>query len=172
MSVIGYCRVSTNDQTITNQQQQITESGYQVTKWFTDNAVSGAVKASERQGFSDMLNYVREGDTLVCAAIDRLGRNTIDVLQTVELLHLKGVKVISLREGFDLSTPVGKAMLTMMASLASLEKDLIAERRQRASSVLSLKGFTVADLLKLRQNRLLSWLTLVCHHVKSCLSYR
>lgn len=129
MSVIGYCRVSTNDQTITNQQQQITESGYKVTKWFTDNAVSGAVKASERQGFSDMLNYVREADTLVCVAIDRLGRNTIDVLQTVELLQSKGVKVISLREGFDLSTPVGKAMLTMMAGLASLEKDLIAERR-------------------------------------------
>ena len=49
--------------------------------------------------------------------------------QTVELLQSKGVKVISLREGFDLSTPVGKAMLTMMAGLASLEKDLIAERR-------------------------------------------
>ena len=61
--------------------------------------------------------------------IDRLGRNTIDVLSTVEALQAKGVKVISLREGFDLSTPVGKAMLTMMAGLASLEKDLIAERR-------------------------------------------
>lgn len=62
-------------------------------------------------------------------AIDRLGRNTIDVLSTVEMLQVKGVKVVSLREGFDLSTPVGKAMLTMMAGLASLEKDLIAERR-------------------------------------------
>ena len=71
-------------------------------------------------------------------AIDRLGRNTIDVLSTVEMLQAKGVKVVSLREGFDLSTPAGKAMLTMMAGLASLEKDLIAERRtagvQRAQS--------------------------------------
>lgn len=129
MSVIGYARVSTNEQTITNQQQQISESGYQVSKWFSDSAVSGGVKASERQGFSDLLKYVREEDTLICVAIDRLGRNTIDVLSTVELLQAKGVKVISLREGFDLSTPVGKAMLTMMAGLASLEKDLIAERR-------------------------------------------
>jgi len=87
------------------------------------------VKAGERPGFGEVLSYVREGDTLIVIAIDRLGRNTIDVLSTVEMLQQKGVKVVSLREGFDLSTPVGKAMLTTMAGLASLEKDLIAERR-------------------------------------------
>ncbi|EOC1344934.1 recombinase family protein [Cronobacter dublinensis] len=128
-SVIAYVRVSTSDQTIENQKQQIKDAGYQVGKWFSDEAVSGGIKATERKGFGDLLNYVREGDTLIVIAIDRLGRNTIDVLSTVETLQAKGVKVISLREGFDLSTPVGKAMLTMMAGLASLEKDLIAERR-------------------------------------------
>jgi DNA invertase Pin-like site-specific DNA recombinase len=128
-SVIGYVRVSTHDQTVENQKQQITDSGKQVNKWFMDEAVSGSVKASEREGFASLLNYIREGDTLVVTGIDRLGRNTIDVLQTVEMLQAKGVKVISLREEFDLSTSVGKAMLTMMAGLASLEKDLIAERR-------------------------------------------
>lgn len=87
------------------------------------------MKAGERPGFGEVLNYVREGDTLIVIAIDRLGRNTTDVLSTVEMLQQKGVKVVSLREGFDLSTPVGKAMLTTMAGLASLEKDLIAERR-------------------------------------------
>ncbi|HGM5486751.1 TPA: recombinase family protein [Serratia marcescens] len=128
-SVIGYVRVSTHDQTIENQKQQITDSGKLVNKWFMDEAVSGSVKASEREGFASLLNYIREGDTLVVTGIDRLGRNTIDVLQTVEMLQAKGVKIISLREEFDLSTSVGKAMLTMMAGLASLEKDLIAERR-------------------------------------------
>lgn len=128
-TVIGYVRVSTSDQNVENQKQQITEAGYSVNRWFSDEAVSGAVKASGRPGFSELLNYVREGDTLVVIGIDRLGRNTIDVLSTVEILQTKGVKVVSLREGFDLSTPVGKAMLTMMTGLASLEKDLIAERR-------------------------------------------
>lgn len=128
-TTIGYVRVSTSDQTIENQKQQIEEAGYKVAKWFTDEAVSGGIKATDRKGFSDLLNYIREGDTLVVIGIDRLGRNTIDVLSTVETLQAKGVKVISLREEFDLSTPVGKAMLTMMAGLASLEKDLIAERR-------------------------------------------
>ncbi|EFH4334410.1 recombinase family protein [Escherichia coli O158/O8:H27] len=128
-TVIGYVRVSTSDQTVENQKQQINDAGYSVNRWFSDEAVSGAVKAANRPGFSELLNYVREGDTLVVIGIDRLGRNTIDVLSTVEMLQTKGVKVVSLREGFDLSTPVGKAMLTMMAGLASLEKDLIAERR-------------------------------------------
>ncbi|MGX6459729.1 recombinase family protein [Klebsiella grimontii] len=128
-ATIGYVRVSTSDQTIENQKQQIKEAGYHISKWYVDEAVSGSVRAVERSGFGELLNYVREGDTLVVVGIDRLGRNTIDVLSTVETLQAKGVKVISLREGFDLSTPVGKAMLTMMAGLASLEKDLIAERR-------------------------------------------
>ncbi|RJK99508.1 MULTISPECIES: recombinase family protein [Enterobacteriaceae] len=128
-TVIGYVRVSTSDQNVENQKQQISDAGYSVTRWFSDEAVGGAVKAAERPGFGELLSYVREGDTLIVIAIDRLGRNTIDVLSTVEMLQTKGVKVVSLREGFDLSTPVGKAMLTMMAGLASLEKDLIAERR-------------------------------------------
>lgn len=128
-TVIGYVRVSTSDQNVENQKKQIADAGYSVTRWFSDEAVSGAIKAGERPGFAELLNYAREGDTLIVIAIDRLGRNTIDVLSTVEMLQMKGVKVVSLREGFDLSTPVGKAMLTMMAGLASLEKDLIAERR-------------------------------------------
>lgn len=128
-TVIGYVRVSTSDQNVENQKQQIADAGYSVTRWFSDETVSGAVKAAERPGFSSLLTYVREGDTLVVVGIDRLGRNTIDVLSTVEMLQAKGVKVVSLREEFDLSTSVGKMMLTMMAGLASLEKDLIAERR-------------------------------------------
>lgn len=128
-TVIGYVRVSTSDQNVENQKQQIADAGYSVTRWFSDEAVSGAIKAGERPGFGELLSYVREGDTLIVIAIDRLGRNTIDVLSTVEKLQTKGVKIVSLREGFDLSTPVGRAMLTMMAGLASLEKDLIEERR-------------------------------------------
>ena len=96
-TVIGYVRVSTSDQNVENQKKQIADAGYSVTRWFSDEAVSGAIKAGERPGFAELLNYVREGDTLIVIAIDRLGRNTIDVLS--------------------------------MAGLASLEKDLIAERR-------------------------------------------
>ncbi|HBU5945057.1 TPA: recombinase family protein, partial [Citrobacter freundii] len=90
METIGYCRVSTDDQSITNQQMQIEEAGYNIAKWFTDEAVSGSVKASSRDGFSRLLAYAREGDTVVVVAVDRLGRDTVDVLSTVKALQSKG----------------------------------------------------------------------------------
>src|SRR5690606_38529267 len=104
-------------------------SRFKVSKWFSDEAVSGATKAKNRPGFGALLQYVREGDTVVVYAIDRLGRNTIDVLETLEQLKAKGVAVVSIREGFDLSTPIGKAMLTMLAAMAELERANIKARQ-------------------------------------------
>ncbi|MXR36912.1 recombinase family protein [Craterilacuibacter sinensis] len=132
MATIAYLRVSTDDQTIDNQRMQIEAKGYKVESnhWYVDEAISGSTRASERPQFKAMLDYLRDGDTLVVAAIDRLGRNTIDVLQTVETLKNKGVSVISLRESFDLTTPAGQMMLTMLAGLAQMEKAIIAERRE------------------------------------------
>lgn len=77
----------------------------------------------------DLLAYVREDDTVVVTAIDRLGRNTIDVLNTVEYLQAKKVSVVSMREGFDLATPAGKFMLTMLAAVAELERENIKTRQ-------------------------------------------
>ncbi|ENJ8539129.1 TPA: recombinase family protein [Raoultella ornithinolytica] len=127
MAVIGYARVSTDEQTVENQRQQL--AVYNVERWFIDEGISGTKEALKRDGFGTLMNYVREGDTVVCVAIDRIGRNTIDVLSTVEALKTKGVKLISNREGFDLSTPAGEAMLTIMAALAKLELATLAERR-------------------------------------------
>ncbi|MCG9058025.1 recombinase family protein [Laribacter hongkongensis] len=129
MATIAYMRVSTDDQTIDNQRHQITGKGYQIDRTFIDEAVSGSINAASRDGFRAMLEYVRAGDTLVVTAIDRLGRNTIDVLQNVEALRGKGVSVVSLRESFDLTSPSGQFMLTMLAGLAQMEKAIIAERR-------------------------------------------
>lgn len=127
-SIIAYVRVSTEDQTTENQRRAIAEK-YKVSKWFADNGLSGAIPAALRPELSRLIDYVREGDTVVVVAIDRLGRNTIDVLTTVEALTLKGVSVISLREGFDLGTPIGKAMLAMLAAMAELERENIKARQ-------------------------------------------
>ncbi|HHQ4574650.1 TPA: recombinase family protein, partial [Aeromonas hydrophila] len=89
----------------------------------------GGVKALQRSGFAELFKFIRKGDTLIVPAVDRLGRNTIDVLNTVEALQGKGVSIISLREGFDLSTPIGKAMLTMLAAVAELERSNIKTRQ-------------------------------------------
>ena len=127
-SVIGYIRVSSADQD-TGSQRHAIEARHKVDRWFSDDAVSGATKAADRPGFAELLRYVRDGDTVVVYAIDRLGRNTVDVLETVESFKAEGVAVVSIREGFDLSTPMGKAMLTMLAAMAELERSNIKARQ-------------------------------------------
>lgn len=128
MSVIGYIRVSTGEQSVETQRYNI-EQTHKVEEWFADEGISGAVKALERPGFAELFKFVRKGDVLIVPAVDRLGRDTIDVLITVEALRGKGVSIISLREGFDLSTPIGKAMLTMLAAVAELERSNIKARQ-------------------------------------------
>ncbi|MCK0507359.1 recombinase family protein [Aromatoleum anaerobium] len=127
-SIVAYSRVSTDDQTCENQRRTIA-ARYAVSKWFSDDGVSGSVAASQRLGMAALLAYVREGDVVVVVAIDRLGRNTIDVLNTVEALKAKGVSVVSMREGFDLATPAGKLMLTMLAAVAELERENLKARQ-------------------------------------------
>lgn len=127
-AVIAYVRVSTDDQTTENQKRDI-EARYSVSKWFREDGVSGAIPAAQRPAMAQLLAYVREGDTVIVTAIDRLGRNTIDVLTTVETLKAKGVSLVSMREGFDLATPAGEFMLTMLAAVAKLERDNIKARQ-------------------------------------------
>lgn len=126
--VIGYVRVSTDDQDTSSQRHSI-EKLYKIDRWYSDEAISGATKAQDRKGFSELLSYVREEDTVVVSAIDRLGRDTINVLEVVQLLQDKQVSIISVREGFDISTPIGKAMLTMLSAVAELERANIKARQ-------------------------------------------
>ncbi len=142
MAVIGYLRVSTGEQSIGAQRHSI-EQTHKVETWFADEGVSGAVKALQRPGFAELFKFIRKGDTLIVPAVDRLGRNTIDVLNTVEALQGKGVSIISLREGFDLSTPIGKAMLTMLAAVAELERSNIKTRQMAGIAKAKAEGKTL-----------------------------
>ena len=85
--IIGYLRVSTKEQNVAAQRQVIQDK-YQIERWYEDQAASGAVKALNRPEFRKMAEFVRQGDTVVVVAIDRLGRNTIDVLETVRRCSL------------------------------------------------------------------------------------
>ena len=144
-AIVAYARVSTDDQTCENQRRTIS-ARYAVSKWFTDDGVSGAIAATERPSMAALLAYVREGDVVIVAAIDRLGRNTIDVLCTVEALKAKGVSVVSMREGFDLATPAGKLMLTMLAAVAELERENLKARQLAGLERAKAEGFDIVYL--------------------------
>ena len=94
---------------------------------FTDK-LSGSAKTA-RPGLVAMLHYARAEDTVVVAAIDRLGRSVAEVTRTIAELVERRIMLRALREGVDTSTPTGRAVAAIMATLAELELELGRERR-------------------------------------------
>jgi DNA invertase Pin-like site-specific DNA recombinase len=120
---VGYVRVSTVAQTLDQQNAALAAAG--VTKTFSDT-MSGA--QDDRPGLASLLEYVREGDTVVVWKLDRLGRNTLHILETVKALTDRGVTLISTTDGIDSSTAAGRMMIGVLGSLAEYERELIKER--------------------------------------------
>lgn len=131
MAIIGYTRVSTKEQTVENQRREISAAGYHVDFWFEDEGVSGKMSALQRPQFAKMLERIRDGETLVVTKLDRLGRDAQDVGATIKMLAARGIQVIVLQLGkLDLASAAGKLMLTMLAAVAEMERDLLVERTQ------------------------------------------
>ncbi len=128
--VFAYCRISTSDQSVDNQRQEILAAGFAVEpRRVIEEAVSGSVCAKQRSGFSKLLDRIEEGDILVVTKIDRLGRNASDVSQTIALLSHLGVRVHCLAlGGMDLASPSGKLIMQVVAAVAEFERDLLVER--------------------------------------------
>lgn len=130
-TVFAYARVSTSEQTVSGQFLEIERAGYAVDEdfRFCDVGVSGAVPAASRPAFQTMLGKLRKGETVVVTKLDRLGRDTVDIMQTVRNLSEMGVKVVVLQLGnVDLTSSAGKLILSVLASVAEMERDLIRER--------------------------------------------
>ena len=130
-AVFAYARVSTNEQTVENQRLEIQNAGYAIADefWFADSGVSGSVPALERNGFKTLVSKLRSGETLVVAKLDRLGRDSVDVMSTLASLKKMKVKVIVLQLGnMDLNSAAGKLMLTMLSAVAEMENSLLVER--------------------------------------------
>ena len=128
---IGYMRVSTVTQTLDQQRAALEAAG--VSRTFSDT-MSGA--RDDRPGLAELMAYVREGDTVVVWKLDRLGRNTLHILETVKALTDRGVSLVSVTDGIDSSTAAGRMMIGVLGSLAEYERELVKERTalKRASS--------------------------------------
>jgi DNA invertase Pin-like site-specific DNA recombinase len=129
-AMIGYARVSTIGQDLDAQLTELSAAGVDPARVFTDK-LSGS-SGTARPGLVAMLDYARAGDTVVVTAIDRLGRSVVEVTRTISDLCDRRIMLRALREGVDTSTPTGRAVAGIMATLAELELELGRERRAAA----------------------------------------
>ncbi|MGF6370768.1 putative DNA-invertase from lambdoid prophage Rac [Paraburkholderia sp. RAU6.4a] len=130
--VFAYCRVSTPDQSTENQRREIEMAGFAVDKRrIVEECISGSVAAVQRLGFTRLLDRLEAGDTLVVTKLDRLGRNAMDVRETVERLTEIEVRVHCLAlGGIDLTSSAGKMTMQVLCAVAEFERDLLIERTQ------------------------------------------
>lgn len=134
MARIGYIRVSTEEQNTARQELQLQN----LDKLFIEKK-SGKT-ASGRPELNKMMDYLRDGDTLIVESISRFARNTKDLLALVEELKEKGVTFVSLKESIDTSTPQGQFMLTVFGAMAQLERENILQRQREGIEIAKGQG--------------------------------
>ena len=128
--LIGYARVSTQDQNLDLQSEALTKAGCQ--KIFNDKISGSRV---ERPGLTKALEMLREGDTLVVWKLDRLGRSVKNLVDLVGELHQQGIQFKSLTDAIDTGTPSGRFFFHVMASWAEMERELTVERTRAGLEV-------------------------------------
>ncbi|MBD2044088.1 recombinase family protein [Coleofasciculus sp. FACHB-64] len=120
---IGYCRVSSNDQTLNLQKDALKKAGCE--KIFSDT-VSGAKES--RPGLDKCLDQLREGDTLIVWRLDRLGRSLKHLLTLVENFSTRGIGFVSLTEAIDTTSSGGRLVFSIFGAIAEFERQIIRER--------------------------------------------
>lgn len=142
----AYCRVSTVEQTTENQIREIETAGFHVEpRRVVSETVSGSSAIEQRPGFMRLLDKLERDDVLIVTKLDRLGRNSIDVQQTVAKLEATGVRVHCLAlGGADLTSPAGRMTMSVISAVAQFERDLLIERTnaglQRAKAAGKVSG--------------------------------
>ena len=132
---IGYIRVSTAEQNTLRQEVLMEE--LEVDEVFIDR-LSG--KNTKRPELSRMLEFVRQGDTVIAESISRFARNTRGLLDLVERLSAKGVEFVSKKEAIDTTTVTGKFMLTIFGAVAELEREYLLQRQKEGIQIAKEQG--------------------------------
>lgn len=132
---IAYIRVSTVEQNEARQKEAL--QPYNIDKWFIEKA-SG--KDTNRPVLQELLEYIREDDTVYVEEFSRLGRSTADLLAIVQQIEDSGAKFVSLKENFDTKTPAGRLQMTMMAAIAEFERAMILERQREGIEIAKRAG--------------------------------
>ena len=132
---VAYGRVSTIEQNLDRQRKAL--EPYKIDKWFCEK-ISG--KDTDRPKLREMLGFVREGDTIYVTDWSRLSRSAADLLRLIKILADKKVKLVSLKENFDTSSPTGKLMLGLIALINEFERSNLLERQREGIAIAKEKG--------------------------------
>ena len=132
---VAYVRVSTIEQNEARQVEALEK--FNIEKWYKEK-ISG--KDTKREQLQLMLDFVREGDEVYVMDFSRLSRSVQDLLSIVDLLNEKNVKLVSLKENLDTSTPTGKLMLTVIGAIAEFERMNILERQREGIAIAKKEG--------------------------------
>ena len=132
---VGYCRISTGDQTLDLQRDALKEAGCK--RVFEDTASGGM---ADRPGLQAALDHLRAGDTLVVWRLDRLGRSLKDLIARAESLRTQGVGLRSLKESIDTDSSAGQLIFHIFGALAEFERALIRERTNAGLSAARARG--------------------------------
>ncbi|WP_144156024.1 recombinase family protein [Paraburkholderia sp. BCC1885] len=140
--IFAYCRVSTHEQNTENQRREIEATGFALDKRrIVEESISGSVAALQRPGFIKLLDRLEAGDVLIVTKLDRLGRNAMNVRETVERLAQIGVRVHCLAlGGTDLTSSAGKMTMGVLNAVAEFERDLLIERTQSGLARVKAEG--------------------------------
>ncbi len=133
--LVGYARVSTTDQNLEWQLEELTRHGCE--RVFTDKATG---TNTDRAGLREMLDFVREGDTLVVVRLDRFARSLADLYQMLDRLTRSGVAFHCLRQSIDTSSSTGKLTLAILGAVAEFENDLRRERQREGIARAKVRG--------------------------------
>ncbi|DAA86636.1 TPA: resolvase [Candidatus Gastranaerophilales bacterium HUM_5] len=131
----AYIRVSTEEQNYESQMEAMKDLEF--SKVFTEKR---SAKDSNRPELQNMLDYVREGDTVYVKDFSRLARSTKDLLNIIDILETKKVKLVSIKEKLDTSTPAGKLMVTMLGAIYEFERANLLERQKDGIAVAKKEG--------------------------------
>lgn len=135
MAILGYARVSTTDQNLEVQLEQLNAAG--CNRIFKEK-ISGVKR--DRKELAALMDFIREGDMVVTCKLDRIARSTSHLLEIVEELQEKGVAFKVLNINLDTSTPTGKLMLTMLAAIGQFEREMMLERQREGIKIAKAKG--------------------------------
>ena len=152
--LIGYARVSSLSQNLDSQIDHLKSVGCEL---IFEDKICGSSK--EREGWNELIRYIRKGDTLVITELSRMSRSLSHLLEIVDNLNQKQVQFKSLRENIDTSTATGRAFISIMGAISQMEMEIKKERVEAGREVAKARGKSGGrpriDQDKLEQARIL-----------------